>query len=197
MVMGPTTPTAAAKGMTVPDGPPGPERPELGIVEEWIGDRPDPTVRKAYGDVLASAEWSHWRPFAEAIADAPRLPGVYLLREPAVQVIRYVGMAGERLGGGRAQGLRGRLAVYGSGKGAVSGFGEAALDRALGDSDWVAHQLEHLIQVGPQRAKQWAADAISRLAPEISWATTIDKGSARALEDEVVGILRPHDIWNR
>jgi hypothetical protein len=183
--------------MTVPHGPPRPERPEPSVVEEWIGERPDPTLHKAYGDVLSSAEWSHWRPFAEAIADAPRLPGVYLLREPTMQVIRYVRMAGERLGGGRAQGLRGRLAIYRSGKGAVSGFGEAALDRALGDPDWVAHQLDHLIHVGPQRAKQWAADAVARLAPEICWATTRDKASARALEAEVVGILRPHGIWNR
>ena len=183
--------------MTLPDRPPRHEVPESDAVEEWVGERSDRTARQAYANVLSRAEWSHWRPFREAIADAPRLPGVYLLREPTVQVIRYVGMAGERRGSGRAQGLRGRLAVYRSGKGAVSGFGEAALDRALADPDWIAHQLDHLNQFGPQRAKQWAADAISRLAPEISWATTTDRVSARVLETAVVEILRPHGIWNR
>lgn len=169
----------------------------LHTAEMWVGETPDPALRELYRRVQSEADWSHWRPFPDAIADAPRLPGVYLLREPDIQVIRYVGMAGERVGGGRAQGLRGRLAVYRSGKGAVSGFGEAALDRALADADWVQHQLDHLRALGPQRAKQWAAAAITRLQAEISWATTHDKGSALILEAEVVTLLRPHGIWNR
>ena len=129
--------------------------------------------------------------------DAPRLPGVYLLREPETGVIRYVGMAGERGGGHVPQGLRGRLTIYRTGKGAVSGFGEAALDRALADPNWVQQRLQHLRSVGPQRAKEWAAAAISRLAPEVSWAATADRASAKTLEDGLVALLRGHDIWNR
>lgn len=163
----------------------------------WISDALEPSKRADYTQVQVKANWTEWDPFPEAIVDAPRLPGVYLLREPASGVIRYVGMAGERTGGGRAQGLRGRLTVYRSGKGAVSGFGEAALDRALADPEWVEAQLRSLRSSGPQRAKEWAAAAISRLAPEVSWATTPDRATARALEHDVVALLRRHDIWNR
>lgn len=170
---------------------------EVDAVRSWIGEMLDRTLHDTYAEVQSKANWAPWRPFQAAIADAPRLPGVYLLREPATQLIRYVGMAGERVGGGRAQGLRGRLTVYQSGKGAVSGFGEAALDSAFADTEWVEQQLERLRTAGPQRAKQWAAAAISRLAPEISWATTADRTTARLLEDEVVALLRQHDIWNR
>ena len=170
---------------------------EVDAAKSWVGEILDRALRDTYAEVQSKANWAPWRPFPAAIADAPRLPGVYLLREPTTQVIRYVGMAGERVGGGRAQGLRGRLTVYQSGKGAVSGFGEAALDRAFADPEWVEQQLAHLRTAGPQRAKQWAAAAISRLAPEISLATTADRTTARLLEDEVVALLREHDIWNR
>ena len=163
----------------------------------WISGHLNAAQRDAYVQVQSQTSWADWRAFHDAITDAPRLPGVYLLREPGTGVILYVGMAGERTGSGRAQGLRGRLTVYRSGKGAVSGFGEAALDRALADPEWVEHQLQRLQTSGPRRAKQWAADAITRLAPEISWATTADRQTARQLEHEVVVLLRAHDIWNR
>jgi hypothetical protein len=170
---------------------------EADAAETWISHAVDPPRRAAYAQVQSTASWTGWHRFPDAIAEAPRLPGVYLLREPVTGVIRYVGMAGERTGGGRAQGLRGRLTVYRTGKGAVSGFGEAALDRALADPNWVEQQLQSLRTSGPQRAKEWAAAAISRLSPEVSWATTADRGTARTLEYDVVVLLRPHDIWNR
>ena len=88
------------------------------------------------------------------------------MREPLNGVIRYVGMAGERAGSGRQQGLFGRLSVYRTGKGAVSGFGEAALDRALADPGWVEQQLQDLRQNGPKRAKVWAREAVERLGLE-------------------------------
>lgn len=81
--------------------------------------------------VDALAEWSLWLPFVEAAAAAPRLPGVYMTKDSA-QVV-YVGMAAER----RGQGIRGRLTVYRRGRAAVSGLGEAAMDRALRDPDWL------------------------------------------------------------
>jgi hypothetical protein len=151
----------------------------------------------AYLHLRQLADWSPWAPFAIALVEAPRLPGVYLLRDPRDHVIRYVGMAGERAGSGRPQGLYGRLTVYRTGKGAVSGFGEAALDRALADPDWIASKLEHLRATGPQRAKEWARDAINRLAPEVSWATCADGPDARHLEVQVVLLLRPFGLWNR
>lgn len=143
------------------------------------------------------ADWSAWTPFETAVPAAPREPGVYLFREAETGILRYVGMAGERAGSGRPQGLYGRLAVYRSGKGAVSGFGEAALDRALADADWLEGQLVALRQRGPSRAKAWARDAVVRLAPEASWAVCADREDARFLETQVELRLRPFGLWNR
>jgi len=51
-------------------------------------------------------------------------------------------MAGER----RGQGIRGTLTVYQRGRGAVPGLGEAAMDRALGDSGWQSLRLKQVEQ---------------------------------------------------
>lgn len=142
------------------------------------------------------ADWSPWVSFADPDTTPPTLPGVYLFRLPGGGEIVYVGMAGERAGSGRPQGLRGRLAVYRRGKGAVSGFGEAALDRALADSAFVEDELRMLRQDGPRRAKDWARDAIAWVAPEVCWATTPDATSARALELRVEAVLG-QSLWNR
>lgn len=157
----------------------------------------DSGTRQAYALVEAAADWSPWSPFLTGQTSAPRLPGVYLFREPGSQVIRYAGMAGERAGSGRPMGLHGRLSVYRTGKGAVSGFGEAALDRALADPHWIGVQLDRLENEGPRRAKEWAADAILRLSPEVSWTIVTDGPSAKVLEGELVPLLRPHGLWNR
>jgi hypothetical protein len=154
----------------------------------------DAAAKAAYQEAADLAEWSSWLPFEDARRAAPREPGVYLLREPAGR-IRYAGMAGERAGSGRPQGLYGRLSVYWSEKGAVPGFGEAALDRALADPDGVEQQLERLRTSGPKRAKEWARDAVLRLGLEVSWAVCADKDDARYLESRVVALLRP--LWNR
>lgn len=164
----------------------------------WLGTGPhDASARAAYVAVADLAEWSPWLDFEAARAHAPREPGVYLLREPASEFIRYVGMAGERAGGGRPQGLHGRLAVYWTGKGAVSGFGEAALDQALADPEWVSAQLQRLREVGPTRAKGWARDAVLRLGLEVSWTVCADRGDAAFLEHQVAELLRPFGLWNR
>lgn len=156
----------------------------------------DEERRSAYAELDRLAEWSEWLPFEDARRAAPREPGVYLLREPRSGVIRYAGMAGERAGGGRPQGLRGRLAAYWTGKGAVSGFGEAALDRALADPDWVEAQLDALRHNGAKRAKEWAADAITRLELECRWAVSADRDDALYLERQVVALTRAYGLWN-
>ncbi len=108
----------------------------------WVGQlvRDDALVA-AYTQVSYLADWSRWLPFETGVAEAPRQPGAYLFREPETQVVRYVGMAGERAGGGRPRGLHGRLSGYCSGHDPVGGFGESALDRALADPGWVERQL--------------------------------------------------------
>lgn len=155
------------------------------------------TREDAYAQVEALADWSPWVPLLEATQTAPRLPGVYLMRDASSGDIVYVGMAGERAGGGKPQGIRGRLSVYLTGKGAVSGFGEAAFDRALADPDWLRAQLDALTTSGPQRSKQWAIAALSRVPLEARWTVLPDKESALAFEKQVEGILRAHGLWNR
>lgn len=164
----------------------------------WIGENVrDQATRDTYWEVADLASWSEWATFPACLPSAPREPGVYLFRDPLTQQIVYVGMAGERAGGGTPKGLFGRLSVYKSGKGAVSGFGQAALDRALADASWLASQIADVQAGHPKRTTVWAAEAIARLAPELSWAVRPERHDARLLEDTVVGLLRPHGLWNR
>lgn len=136
-------------------------------------------------------DWSEWRPFAEATADAPRVPGVYMLRQRSNPAVVYVGSAGERQG----QGLRGRLRVYSTGKGLVSGLGEATFDRALADPEWVRARLREIEDGSPRRAKEWGQLAIERADLEVRWTLAPDKKSAEAIEDRV--IAQHEDLWNR
>jgi hypothetical protein len=141
--------------------------------------------------------WSSWVPFAQALSVAPLLPGVYMAREGEDGDLVYIGMAGERRGGGgRPQGLRGRLAVYASGKGLASGLGEAVFDRALADASWVRAQLIQLEEHGPRRAKHWGIEAFSRADLYLCWTVTADARSARALEDSLVRDASV-TLWNK
>lgn len=146
----------------------------------------------AYAAVDALAAWSEWEPFAVAAPRAPLVPGVYQMRRRAGSIV-YIGMAGER----RGQGIRGRLSIYRRGKGAVSGFGEAALDRALADAAFVAEHLDDVRAGKPARASVWAQDAIRWLDVEVRWAECETPDAARALETAAVELLRTHEIWNR
>ena len=141
--------------------------------------------------------WFEWVPWAEALGLAPREPGVYKARDRASREVVYVGMAGER-GGSRnkPQGLRGRLAVYTSGKALASGLGEAVLDRALADPQWLRQQLAELETNGARRAKQWGVAAFARADLEVRWSVTPDAASARALERHLIA-TGCHRLWNR
>lgn len=145
-------------------------------------------------DAIASlAEWSPWLPFDEAAVSAPRLPGVYLAQQRQDGALVYVGMAGER----RGQGIRGRLTVYRRGKAAVSGLGEAVLDRALADATFVQGQLEQLLAGQPKRAAVWAQDALRWADLHIRWAVTADRPAAVTLERAVLDALATSPLWNR
>jgi hypothetical protein len=135
---------------------------------------------------MSPPEWSRWVPFAQVLSLAPRLPGVYMAREGEHGDVVYVGMAGERSGGGRPQGLHGRLRIYASGKGLASGLGEAVFDRALADADWVRAQLVRLEVHGPRRAKHWGIEAFSRADLYLCWTVTADANTARDLEGSLV-----------
>jgi hypothetical protein len=139
----------------------------------------------------ALADWSLWLPFVEAVAAAPRLPGVYMAKDSA-QVV-YVGMAAER----RGQGIRGRLTVYRRGRAAVSGLGEAAMDRALRDPDWLRARLEGVEKGADWRTRDWATAALERAELQLRWTTTSTGDAARQLERAVLDALADIDLWNR
>lgn len=144
------------------------------------------------------AEWSAWVPFSAAIESAPRLPGVYMAREGHGGPLVYVGMAGERRGSGnRPQGLRGRLAVYTSGKALASGLGEAVLDRAVADPIWLRERMVEVEAGQPRRAKDWGRLAFERADLYVRWASTTDKASARDLESRCLDLMAKVDLWNR
>ena len=147
--------------------------------------------------VEATAEWSEWVPFAEALATAPTVPGVYLAREGEAGPIVYVGHAGEREGSGRPQGIRGRLARYSSGKAIASGLGEAVLDRALTDTAWLRARVAEAERGEAVRAAEWGKLAFIRADLHVCWATTADKASALALETACDLALPTGSLWNR
>lgn len=140
---------------------------------------------------LGGVRWSDWFPLNIASATATTSPGVYAARTDGVLV--YVGMAGER----RGQGVRGRLRVYARGAGAVSGLGEAALDRALADREWLASRLHEVDDGQPRRAKRWAAEALRRIPIELCWTQTSGADDARELERRILEELEDAELWNR
>ncbi|WP_424708774.1 hypothetical protein [Microbacterium sp. SLBN-111] len=146
----------------------------------------------AYSIVNDLADWSDWQPFFDAALDAPLMPGVYQMRLRDGLIV-YVGMARER----RGQGIRGRLSMYRRGKGAVSGFGEAALDRALADADFIEEHLARVRTGQPARTAVWAQNAIRWFDVEVRW-VECDTGKATSvLENAAIELLLVHGIWNR
>lgn len=140
---------------------------------------------------LADLEWSSWCPLDQALKEATTSPGVYAARSDG-QIV-YIGMAGER----RGLGVRGRLQVYGRGRGAVSGLGEAALDRALADPAWLANRLTMLLTEGSSRSKDWAVAALHRAQVELCWVAAPDAPTAREWETRVLVELEDVALWNR
>jgi hypothetical protein len=163
-----------------------------------IGRLADMTPREPLGPQNLSVEldpelsWAPWRPFEDAVRVAPREPGVYVARERPTGQIVYIGMAGER----RGQGIQGRLRIYLTGKAAVSGLGEAVLDRALADPAWLDHMADRTRTEGPLRAKQWAQAALARADLELTWTTTPDRASAMITEQRLIAAVQ-HRLWNR
>lgn len=105
----------------------------------------------------------------------------------------YVGMAAER----RGQGIKGRLTVYRRGRAAVSGLGEAAMDRALRDPDWLRQRLEQVEEGVDWRTRDWASSALERAQLQVRWATQDTGKAARDLERAVLDVLADVDLWNR
>lgn len=156
-----------------------------------------PSVRPANARAVVNpihGTWSEWIPFDDALKVAPRFPGVYMFRiaeEPQRGPV-YVGMAGERKGNG----LRGRLAIYASGKGAGSGLGEHAFDRALEDPEWLQARLDEALAGRSMRAKAAARSAIDHAGLEVRWQTVETRAQALQLEAQLISEYRSQ-LWNR
>lgn len=130
--------------------------------------------------------------FVDAVRVAPREPGVYVARERSTGQIVYIGMAGQR----RGQGIQGRLRIYLTGKAAVSGLGEAVLDRALADPAWLERMIQRTRTEGPLRAKQRAQAALARADLELTWTITPDRPSVMLTEQRLIAAAK-HRLWNR
>jgi hypothetical protein len=86
--------------------------------------------------------------------------------------------------------------VYASGKGAVSGLGEAAFNRALADPVWVTQRLTELEAGEARRATSWARAAIDRADLRVRWACVADRAAAVVLERRVIATLHGMPLWN-
>lgn len=156
-----------------------------------------PSLRPALARAVVNpthGTWSEWIPFDDALKVAPRFPGVYMFRiaeEPQRGPV-YIGIAGERKGNG----LRGRLAIYASGKGAGSGLGEHAFDRALEDPKWLQARLDEALAGRPMRAKAAARSAIDHAGLEVRWQTVETRAQALQLEAQLISEYRAQ-LWNR
>lgn len=93
--------------------------------------------------------------------------------------------------------MRGRLAIYSSGKGATSGMGETALDLALADPVWMRERLIEAERGRSLRAKDLAKAALDKANLELRWTTTIDGPTASALELAVIDSFAGEPLWNR
>jgi hypothetical protein len=138
--------------------------------------------------------WSEWVPFNLALQLAPRFPGVYVFRmadEPEAGPV-YIGMAGKRKG----KGVRGRLSIYARGRGATSGLGEHAMDRALADPAWLQARLDEALESRPMRATMAARSAIDHARLELRWQTVSTRAEALVLEAQLIAEC-PGRLWNR
>ncbi|MCV9993433.1 hypothetical protein OIU93_03870 [Paeniglutamicibacter sp. ZC-3] len=183
---------ATARGITMPPRTTTPNRNqpiELDQKESMIRIPRDAPV-----GLIEHRIWSAWTSFHQALQAAPRFPGVYMFRSanhPQNGPI-YIGAAGERSGNG----LRGRLAIYASGKGAMSGLGEHAFDRAFADADWMRARLEETLAGRSRRTKELARLAIDHAELEIRWQTVPTKSEAVELEKTLIQQHRGN-LWNR
>lgn len=87
--------------------------------------------------------------------------------------------------------------MYRRGKAAVSGLGEAVLDRALADVTFVQEHLEQLVGGLPKRAAAWAQDALHWADLHVRWAVTQDRQTAATLERAVLDATAGSPLWNR
>lgn len=156
-------------------------------------DRHDDAIA-ALGELTS---WSGWHRLIDAAISAPRLPGVYRVREGSTGPLVYIGMAGERKGGGRPMGLQGRLRVYASGKALTSGLGEALADRAFADPIWLGRRLSELEGGNPMRAREWGRATVERADPYVSWAITTSRDEAIRLEALCIRAVAHIELWNR
>lgn len=138
-------------------------------------------------------DWTPWLPLAEARRVAPRAPGVYMVRLGHDGPIVYVGMAGER----RGNGIRGRLSIYTSGKGMVSGLGEHVMDRALADLDFLAERIAEVSSGRPRRATEWAKVALEWADLHVRCTIVVDRAAAMNLERQVLNAVGRDGLWNR
>jgi hypothetical protein len=123
---------------------------------------------------------------AEAVTDPSNAgkPGVYRVRHRETGHELYVGCTHRRP-------VVERLREYMAGRD-LNGLGEAVLDLALNDADWLQSRLDDVRAGKSARAVHWAQAALQRADVEVSLAFTEPGEDARELESSTIALL-PHE----
>lgn len=87
--------------------------------------------------------------------------------------------------------------MYRRGRAAVSGLGEAAMDRALADADWLQARTDAVAAGAAWRTRDWARAALGRAELEVRWTIAASGPAARVLERAVLTALADVKLWNR
>lgn len=140
-----------------------------------------------------SFDWSPWGDLLKVADDAPRLPGVYMVRLADTGVPVYVGRAGHRNG----QGLRGRLRGYSRGISIDNGLGIHAADRALARPEFVATVLEAAHSGSPLSVRQLSVAALAFMDLEVRWFASETPGQEVMQEWLLIRALQVATLWNR
>jgi len=157
-----------------------------------------PGTKAAFAAVERLGPWSAWTPIEKSRETAPRKPGVYMARTGRHGPVIYVGMAGERSGRGTKtpQGINGRLSAYLTGQGLGGGLLGRSFDRALSDPAWLRARIADLEAGNRPRAKDWGKAALLPHKLYVRWKVCDDRGSASALEQQCLSLLKEAGLWN-
>jgi hypothetical protein len=146
-------------------------------------------VSVARVDELAS--WTNWCPLADAVEDPPNAnkPGVYRVRHRESRNEFYVGCTHRRP-------VVHRLREYMAGRD-LNGLGEAVLDLALNDEEWLQSRLDGVRKHKRMTAVEWAQAALEHADVEVSLSFTDPGEAARELESKTIDALPQEHLRNK
>jgi hypothetical protein len=143
------------------------------------------------GEIEDLASWTTWRPLVEVVKDTtlPDQPGVYRVRHRESRLEFYVGCTHIRP-------VVDRLREYMAGRD-LNGLGEAVLDLAVNDAEWLQYRLVEVRAGRSARTVHWARAALERADVEVSLAFTQPEEDRRELEAKTIDLLPQEHLRNK